>query len=43
MCRLGGLGNSSAEAKDRAVTAFHERLSVLESELNRIREDLELG
>ena len=43
MCQIGGLGGTSGEAKDRAVAAFHERLSVLESELSRIREDLELG
>ena len=34
---------TSAEAKERAVAAFHERLVVLERQLGRIQEDLQLG
>lgn len=30
MCRVGSLTGSSDASKDRAVRAFHERLSVLE-------------
>ena len=43
MCNVGSLNGSSAEAKDRAVTAFYERLLVVESQLGRIHDDLRLG
>ena len=43
MCEVGGLNGTSAEMKERAVTAFHERLALLESQLGRIQEDLRLG
>ena len=42
MCQVGGLGGSSAEAKERAVTAFYERLVVAEGQLDRIQESLRL-
>jgi hypothetical protein len=43
---MGGLGNlngTSAEAKDKAITLFYERLTALEKQLARILEDLRLG
>ena len=43
MCRVGTLIGVSAEAKDKAVTVFYERLTVLEAQLARIQEDLRLG
>jgi hypothetical protein len=43
MCQVGGLGGTSAEAKERAVVAFCERLTVLERQLGRIQEELRLG
>ena len=43
MGQVGSLGGTSAEAKDKAITAFHERLTVLERQLARIHEDLRLG
>ena len=43
MAQVGGLNGTSAEAKERAVAAFYERLTVLEGQLARIREELRLG
>ena len=43
MCQVGNLGGTSAEAKEKAVTAFYERLLVLERQLGRIQEELQLG
>jgi hypothetical protein len=43
MCQAGSLNGTSAEAKERAVTAFYERMVVVESQLGRIHEDLRLG
>ena len=43
MCHVGSLEGSSAELKERAVTAFYERMIVVESQLSRLREDLLLG
>jgi hypothetical protein len=43
ICSVGHLNGSSAEAKHRAVTDFCARLSVLEQELCRIQEELQLG
>jgi hypothetical protein len=42
-CQVGGLNGTSAERKERAATAFHERMALLASQLGRIREDLRLG
>jgi hypothetical protein len=42
MCQADGLRGVSAEAKERALSTFHERLASLEQELARIREDLQL-
>ena len=43
MCHAGTLDGTSAEAKERAVTAFYERLLVVERQLGRIQDDLRLG
>jgi hypothetical protein len=40
---VGTLGGTSAESKERAVAAFYERMVVLERELGRIAEELQLG
>jgi hypothetical protein len=40
---VGSLDGTSAEAKENAVTAFHERMVVAERQLGRIFEDLQLG
>jgi hypothetical protein len=42
MCQVGSLSGTSAEAKERAVTAFFERMVVVESQLGRIQEALRL-
>jgi hypothetical protein len=43
MCQVGSLNGTSAELKERAVTAFYERMALAESQLGRIQEDLRLG
>src|SRR5262249_7287210 len=43
MCQAGSLGGTSVEVKERAVTAFYERLVVVERQLSRIQDDLRLG
>jgi len=43
VCRIDSLQGASAEAKDKAVAAFHERLAVLERQLGRIHEELSLA
>jgi hypothetical protein len=43
MCAVGTLSGTSVEAKEKAVAAFYARLGVLERQLGRIREDLQLG
>jgi hypothetical protein len=43
ICRVGDLTGTSAEAKEAAITAFHDRLERLESQLARIQEELKLG
>ena len=42
MCEVSSLNGTSAEAKERALTAFYERMIVVESQLGRIQEDLRL-
>ena len=42
MVQVGNLNGTSTEAKERAVTAFYERLVAAESQLSRIQEDLRL-
>jgi hypothetical protein len=39
---VGSLTSASAEAKQRAVTAFHDRLVAAENQLGRIQEELRL-
>ncbi len=43
ICKVGNLNGTSAEAKEKAVTVFYERMVVLERQLGRIQEDLQLG
>ena len=43
MRQLGDLNGTSGEAKEKAVAAFYERMVVLERQLGRIQEDLQLG
>jgi hypothetical protein len=43
IARVGKLSGTSAEAKDKAVAAFYERMVVLERLLGRIQEELHLG
>ena len=43
MCQIGTLAGTSAEAKERALAAFHERLAALERQLGRIHDQLQLG
>jgi hypothetical protein len=42
MCQIRSLNGSSAEAKERAVTAFYQQMLVVERQLGRIHEDLRL-
>ena len=42
MCQVASLAGTSAEAKERAVTAFYERMVVVESQLGRIQRDIQL-
>ena len=43
MCKVGNVNGTSAEAKDKAVTTFYERMAALERQLGRIQEDLQIG
>jgi hypothetical protein len=43
ICAVGKLDGSSAEAKQKAVAVFYDRLFLLEQELGRIQEALRLG
>jgi hypothetical protein len=43
MCAVAKLNGSSPAAKDQAVTLFYERLLLMEQELGRIKEELQLG
>lgn len=40
ICKAASLTVTSVEAKDRGVTAFYERMLVVERQLRRIQEDL---
>lgn len=42
MCQVVNLNNASAEAKERAVAAFYERMVVAEKQLGRIHDELRL-
>jgi hypothetical protein len=43
MCQSSNLSGSSMEAQEKAVTSFYERMLVLERQLGRIRDELQLG
>jgi hypothetical protein len=43
MCHVGDLNGTSTEAKEKAVAAFYDRMVVVERQLGRIQEDLQLG
>jgi hypothetical protein len=43
MCLAETLGGTSAEAKRKALSQFYTRLTILELELGRIKEELQLG
>jgi hypothetical protein len=43
MAAVERLNGTSAEAKNRALSQFYQRLAAMEQELNRVREELELG
>lgn len=43
MIKTGGMAGTSAEAKERAVIAFYERLMIVERQLGSIQEELQLG
>jgi len=43
MCQIDTLAGTSAEAKQTALVAFHERLAALERQLGRIHDELQLG
>ena len=42
ICQAGSLTGTSAEAKERAVKAFYERMVVMDSQLGQIQEILRL-
>jgi hypothetical protein len=43
MCKIGSLDGTCAAAKERAVAAFYDRLVVVEQQLGKIQEDIQLG
>jgi hypothetical protein len=43
VCQVNGPKGTSGEAKEKAITAFYERMAALELELARIHEELQLG
>lgn len=43
MCKLESFKGVSAEAKERAVATFYDRLVILERQLGRIQEEVKLG
>ena len=43
MCKIGSWNGTSAEAREGAVAAFYDRLLVMERQLAKIQEDLQLG
>jgi len=43
MCQVGTLNGTSAEAKEKAVIAFYEWMTVLERQLGRIQDELQCG
>jgi hypothetical protein len=43
MCGVSTVRGVSTESKEKAVAVFYERLKLMEHDLNRIQEDLQLG
>jgi hypothetical protein len=43
MCKVADLTGTSAEAKERAVQAFYEQMTIVDRQLGRIQEELSLG
>ena len=43
MCQAGSMNGTSAEAKERAVRAFYERMVIVERQLGHIQEEFRLG
>jgi hypothetical protein len=43
ICKVGNLNGTSSEAKEKAVAAFYEQVIILERQLGRIQEELQLG
>jgi hypothetical protein len=43
MCQVGSLNGTSAEAKERSVTAFYERMVIVERQLRCIQDALQLA
>ena len=42
MCQVANFDGASAEAKENAVTAFYDRMVIVEKQLGRIQENLRL-
>jgi hypothetical protein len=42
LCEVGNRNGTSAEARERVVVAFYERMVVLEQQLGQIQEDFQL-
>jgi hypothetical protein len=43
MCQNSSLNGTSMEAKEKAVATFYERMVILERQLGRIHDELQLG
>jgi hypothetical protein len=43
MCQSSSLSGTSVEAKEKAVASFYERMVILERQLGRIHDELQLG
>jgi hypothetical protein len=43
MCKIGSMNGSCDSSKEKAVTAFYERLVIVERQLGKIQEDVQLG
>ncbi len=43
ICNAGAQNGNSAEAREKAIVIFHERMLILEGQLSRIKDELLLG
>jgi hypothetical protein len=43
ICQIANLGGTCTASKERAVTTFYDRLVIVERQLVKIQEDIELG